>query len=90
MTIIHKPNLIAAVLASALTIASVHAQQQATDVPEFLPGLLSGYSPKEVLPNSLALLPTPPAAGSLAPALDEEVDRRRHRGATAREARILR
>jgi acid phosphatase (class A) len=44
-------------------------------VPEFRPGLLAGYLPQEALPDSLALLPPPPAAGSAALALDEEVSR---------------
>ena len=45
-------------------------------VPEFLPGLLQGYLPKEAIPNSLALLPAPPAAGSAAFTLDEDVARK--------------
>jgi acid phosphatase (class A) len=40
-------------------------------VPEFRPGLLVGYLPAKTLPNSLALLPPPPAAGSAAFALDQ-------------------
>ena len=45
-------------------------------VPEFGPGLLVGYLPAKALPNSLALLPPPPAVGSAAFAFDEEVARR--------------
>ncbi len=45
-------------------------------VPEFGPGLLVGYLPAKALPNSLALLPPPPATGSAAFAFDEEVARR--------------
>jgi len=50
-------------------------QQQSTPaaVPEIRPGLLAGYLQPEALPNSLALLPPPPASGSAALALDEEV-----------------
>ena len=50
--------------------------------PDLLPGnlptkdILAGYLPTKVLPNSLALLPPPPAAGSLEYALDEDVARR--------------
>lgn len=42
-------------------------------VPEVRPGILAGYLPFNDLPDSLALLPPPPAAGSAATALDEEV-----------------
>jgi acid phosphatase (class A) len=45
-------------------------------VPELRPGLLVGYLPTAALPNSLALLAPPPAPGSVALALDEEVARR--------------
>lgn len=45
-------------------------------VPEIRPGLLKGYLSKEAFPNSLALLPPPPSAGSAAFALDEDVARR--------------
>ena len=45
-------------------------------VPEVEPGFLTGYLPREALPNSLALLPPPPAAGSAAQAYDEEVRRK--------------
>jgi hypothetical protein len=44
-------------------------------VPEIHPGILAGYLKPEVLPDSLALIPPPPAAGSAALALDEEVNR---------------
>ena len=39
-------------------------------------GLMPGYLPVEEHPNSLALLPPPPAPGSAAFALDEDVARR--------------
>jgi len=61
---------------SLLLIAGCAAlQQQSTPaaVPEIRPGLLAGYLQPEALPNSLALLPPPPASGSAALALDEEV-----------------
>jgi acid phosphatase (class A) len=45
-------------------------------VPEVRPGVLAGYLPTQTLPNSLALLPPPPIAGSVAFALDEEYSRR--------------
>ena len=47
-----------------------------TPVPELRPGWLVGYLSPETLPNSIALLPPPPAAGSVALALDEEYSKR--------------
>jgi acid phosphatase (class A) len=38
-----------------------------------MPGILAGYLKPEALPNSLALLPPPPAEGSAAQALDDEI-----------------
>ena len=45
-------------------------------VPEFMPGLLQGYLLPESLPNSLALLPPPPAIGDTVRAQDEEISKR--------------
>ena len=45
-------------------------------VPEIRPGHVGGYLSPQALPNSLALLPPPPAAGSAALALDKEVSRK--------------
>ena len=45
-------------------------------VPEFRPGFLAGYLSPKRLPSSLALVPPPPATGSAAFALDEEISRR--------------
>jgi len=44
-------------------------------VKEIAPGLLEGYLAPEDLPNSLELLPPPPAEGSAAFALDKEASR---------------
>ena len=44
-------------------------------VPEIRPGVLKGYLPKEAIPDSASLLPPPPALGSAAEALDQEVAR---------------
>jgi acid phosphatase (class A) len=44
-------------------------------VPEFRPGYLIGYLTADTLPNSLALVPPPPQAGSAAFALDQAVSR---------------
>jgi len=65
-------------LAIAITAgcASVEQQVGPTAVPEIHPGILAGYLQPEVLPNSLALIPPPPAEGSAALALDEEVSRK--------------
>ena len=40
------------------------------------PGFVAGYLSPETLPNSLAMIPPPPAPGSAAFALDEEISRR--------------
>jgi len=59
---------------AALTASCVSdkGQGKLTAVPELRPGLVVGYLSQTTLPNSLALLPSPPAAGSVAFALDEE------------------
>ena len=49
---------------------------KAADVPEVWPGYLAGYLAKSALPDSLALVPPPPAPGSAALALDEDVNRK--------------
>jgi acid phosphatase (class A) len=43
---------------------------------EFIPGFIAGYLPTKELPKSLSLIPPPPATGSAALALDEEISRR--------------
>ena len=59
-----------------VTIAGCAAQQvQPADVPEIAPGILAGYVTPGELPNSLELLPPPPAADSAALALDEQISR---------------
>ena len=42
-------------------------------VPEIRPGILQGYLPAEALPNSLAIIPPPPAEGATSFALDKDV-----------------
>ncbi len=56
--------------------AGPRQQGRPAPVPEIRPGVLAGYLPAEALPDSLALLPPPPAEGSAARALDEEVSRK--------------
>ncbi len=45
-------------------------------VPEIRPGYLAGYLKAEAIPNSLALVPPPPAAGSLEMSVDEAYNRK--------------
>lgn len=54
----------------------IERQSEPAAVPEIRPGILAGYLQQEALPNSLELVPPPPAADSAALALDEEVSRR--------------
>jgi acid phosphatase (class A) len=68
------------IITAALSVAAACAQPPAAQmrpapVPEIGPGVLAGYLPREVLPDSLALLPAPPAAGSAAFARDEAFSR---------------
>ena len=55
--------------------ASFEKPGQPAAVPEIRPGVLTGYLAPTALPDSLSLLPPPPAAGSAALALDEQVHR---------------
>ena len=75
-TVSHKVLLVVASLAVTAGCASLEKQSRPDAVPEIHPGILKGYLPSEVLPNSLALIPPPPAAGSTALALDDEVSRK--------------
>lgn len=56
--------------------ASVDTKTIPADVPEIAPGILAGYLQPDALPNSLALIPPPPAQGSAAYAFDEEVSQK--------------
>ena len=44
-------------------------------VAEIRPGILQGYLPDDARPNSLALIPPPPAKGSAAMALDQAISK---------------
>lgn len=70
--------IISLMVAVAITAGCAGSARQSkpTPVPEIRPGILAGYLQPEALPNSLALLPPPPAEGSAALALDEEVSRK--------------
>jgi len=67
--------LVLACIAITTGCASVEKPGQAAAVPEIRPGVLAGYLAPTALPDSLSLLPPPPAAGSAALALDEDVHR---------------
>jgi len=56
--------------------AGLEVKSKPAAVQEIHPGILAGYLDPEALPNSLALLPPPPAEGSAAYALDEEASRK--------------
>ena len=66
-------RLLSLALAGGLLIGCASAPQVdiPTTVPELRPGILIGYLPRAALPDSLALLPPPPAPGSPAQAADE-------------------
>ncbi len=53
--------------------ASLEEQNKPEPVSEIRPGLLQGYLPIEMLPNSLALIPPPPTDDSTSLALDKDV-----------------
>jgi acid phosphatase (class A) len=65
-----------ACLAIVAACASIETPSKPAAVSEVRPGLLAGYLSPKALPNSLALLPPPPAAGSTAFLLDEEIYRK--------------
>jgi acid phosphatase (class A) len=71
-----KIFLVLAYIAITAGCAGFERQSKPVAVPEIHPGILAGYLQSEVLPNSLALIPPPPAEGSAAFALDEEVSRK--------------
>jgi acid phosphatase (class A) len=56
--------------------ASQNVQNKPAVGAEFIPGFIAGYLPTKELPNSLFLIPPPPATGSAALTLDEEISRR--------------
>jgi acid phosphatase (class A) len=73
-----SPSWTLVVLAGILIFAGCAGLQtpvKPVGVPEFRPGIPAGYLPATALPNSLALLPQPPATGSAALAMDEETYR---------------
>jgi len=71
-----KILLTLAIILAVAGCASVDTVKIPAEVPEIHPGLLAGYLSPEDLPNSLALIPPPPADGSSALAFDEEVSQK--------------
>jgi len=71
-------RMLAVLVFVALTMSCNGKKNHSTPgtVPEIRPGILAGYLEQDALPNSLALLPPPPAEGSAAHALDEEMSRK--------------
>jgi acid phosphatase (class A) len=63
------------IIGLALILGWGQARAQAVAAREMRPGYVPGYLPRDKLPDSFALLPPPPAAGSPALALDEAVSR---------------
>src|SRR5271163_3468700 len=66
--------LLALVVAVATGASFVRAAQ-AGSVPEIRPGIPAGYLAHESVPDSLALIPAEPPAGSAALAMDKEMSR---------------
>ncbi len=66
------------VAVAALSIAAIAGPGLAAEtapVPEVQPGVLKGYLAPEALPDSAGFLPPPPAVGSAAAALDQDLAR---------------
>ncbi len=72
----HRILLVLVCVAIIGGCAGFEGQSKPAAVPEIRPGILKGYLPSEALPNSLALIPPPPAEDSAALALDEKVSRK--------------
>jgi acid phosphatase (class A) len=64
-------SLLLAALAGCSTVKPVVAPTSAAEVGELRPGFVKGYLAPEQLPDSLALLPAPPAPGTAAQAADD-------------------
>ncbi|WP_420991831.1 acid phosphatase [Cupriavidus sp. 30B13] len=74
----HALPAIAATVAAAAMAAGCAVRTQdgsAAAVPEIRPGVLAGYLPAGERPDSLRLVPPPPAPGSAAQAQDDEIAR---------------
>ncbi len=73
------PVAFSLILVSAALNAAAQERSKLGSIPEFHPelklGALQGYLDPHALPNSLVLVPEPPAPGSAAQANDEEIAR---------------
>lgn len=56
--------------------ATFETKSTPAPVAEIVPGILQGYLPAEMLPNSLELIPPPPAEGSISLTFDEDVSKK--------------
>ena len=74
--VLPKIILVLALMAIIPGCAGLEGQSKPAAAPEIHPGILAGYLDPETLPNSLDLVPPPPAEGSATLALDEEVSRK--------------
>ena len=71
-----RPLRFAALLLLAWLGGCAAPTPNATDaIPEIRPGILAGYLAPEDRPDDVSLIPPPPATGSAALAMDEEVSR---------------
>ena len=66
-------RVLLAAAALGIAAATSASADEAKPVPEVRPGVLAGYLKPAELPNSLTLIPPPPALGSAAAILDQEV-----------------
>jgi acid phosphatase (class A) len=73
---LRKILVVLVLVAIAAGCASFERPRKPAAVPEVRSGILAGYLSPQALPDSLTLLPPPPAAGSAALALDEAVSRK--------------
>ena len=72
----HAILLVLALVAITAGCAGLETQSKPSAVADIRPGFLVGYLPPDALPDSLALLSPPPAAGSAAQTADEEATRK--------------
>jgi acid phosphatase (class A) len=68
-----RTNISALLALGCAALAVIRALADEATVPEIRPGILAGYLPAAAIPDSVALLPPPPAEGSAALALDQEI-----------------
>ncbi|GAB6905219.1 Acid phosphatase [Desulfosarcina cetonica] len=75
--LVRKGPMFLTLLCLGLLMGCAGLQKQVPDpVPEIMPGILTGYLSEDAQLNSLKIVPPPPAEGSAALALDEEISRK--------------